>query len=770
MLDGVRVVDRTTDIAGPYCTKLFTDAGAEVVKVEPPDGDPLRRWRSGGLFEYLNAGKRSITGDDTALVQVADVLVTDRQVDADALWRHNQALVMVTITPFGCDGPWADWPATEFTLQALCGSTGFRGLPEAPPLAAGGRLGEWITGTYAAVAGAAALRSARASGCGELVDVAMLDCMAVTMVSHPSLFAAMAGWPPQRGTGRSIEVPSIEPTADGYVVFTTNSAQQHKDFCTLIGREDLLADAELGRALHRFLRRDEFRAAVWEHTTKLTTAEVLDEAARLRVPAGPVLNGATVTAFAQFAERGVFVQAPSGRFRQPRVPYRISGVSEPRFRPAPAVSQDDGTIAWPPRQPGAVPDRPWQLPLTGIRVVDCTAWWAGPAATHVLAGLGADVIKVESATRPDLMRYVSVKPPTDDRFYEWGPLFHAANGGKRAVTIDLRRPEGVEVFERLLGTADVMVENYTPRVMDQFGLTWERVHAVNPALVMVRMPAFGLDGPWRDRTGFAQTMECVAGMAWVTGFADRPPVLVRGACDPLAGMHAVLATLMALAARERDHDRGDGGGGRLVEVAMIEAALNAAAEPVIEHEVAGTVLSREGNRGPVAAPQGVYACAGEDRWLALAVATDAQWRALRGVLDTPAWSRDPELDSDAGRRAAHDRMDAELAAWCAGQDADELASRLVGAGVPAGVVLPAREAVYNPQLQHRRLLEVEDHPVTGRHEIAGLPFRYSRVERWITRPAPVLGEHNGQVLGQVASPAELEALRAAGVIGERLTG
>src|SRR5207253_6206291 len=121
-----------------------------------------------------------------------------------------------------------------------------------------------------------------------------------------------------------------------------------------------------------------------------------------------------------------------------------------------------------------------------------------------------------------------------------------------------------------------------------------------------RMPAFGLDGPWRDRTGFAQTMECIAGMAWLTGFPDRPPVLVRGACDPLAGMHAVVATLVALA--ERDEH----GGGRLVEVAMVEAALNAAAEPVIEHDASGTVLSRAGNRGPVAAPQGVYPCAGED--------------------------------------------------------------------------------------------------------------------------------------------------------------
>src|SRR5207253_4313672 len=161
MLEGVRVVDRTTQIAGPYCTKLLADAGADVVKVEPAGGDPLRREGSGGLFEYLNTSKRSITGDDAALVAAADVLVAERPVDIASIWAANRALVVVTVTPFGCDGPWAGRPATEFTLQAACGSTGSSGLPQEPPLAAGGRLGEWLAGPYAAPGAVAALRSAR---------------------------------------------------------------------------------------------------------------------------------------------------------------------------------------------------------------------------------------------------------------------------------------------------------------------------------------------------------------------------------------------------------------------------------------------------------------------------------------------------------------------------------------------------------------------------------------------------------------------------------
>jgi len=518
------------------------------------------------------------------------------------------------------------------------------------------------------------------------------------------------GWPPLKGTGRAIEVPSIEPTADGYVVFTTNSAQQFESLLLMIGREDWLEDKALARPNVRFKRREEFSAAVHAFTRPRTSAEVLEEAATWRIPAGPVLTGETVPHFEQFVARDVFGPSPSGRFRQPRPPYRIGGVEQ---RPP-------TTVEWESR--AATEHAQWELPLAGVRVLDATAWWAGPAASHVLACLGADVIKVEAAARPDLMRVTSTKRPGDGPWWEWGPLFHAVNVGKRAITLDLMRPEGVDLFERLLKGADAVLENYTPRVMEQFGLGWDRVHEVNPRTVMVRMPAFGLDGTWRDRTGFAQTMECIGGMAWVTGFPDGPPVLVRGACDPLAGVHAAFATMLALAERDR---RGEG---MLVEAAMVEAAVNVAAEQVIDYDTTGVLRTRTGNRTPLAAPQGVYQCAGEDRWVALSVPSDAQWKALVDVLGEPAWTAG--LDSADARHASHDRIDDEVARWCASRDADEVADLLASAGVPAEAVMPAVCAPDNPQLRHRQLFEDEHHPVTGTHLIPGLPFRFRHVERW----------------------------------------
>ncbi len=777
MLNGVRVVDCTTEIAGPYCSKLLADAGADVVKVEPSEGDPLRHWGSGALFEYLNTSKRSVQGDPGDLLLAADVFVSNEPADTGVLWAGNPSLVVVTITPFGTEGPWADRPSTEFTLQAACGSIGQRGLPEDPPLAAGGRLGEWTTGTYAALGAIAALREARRCGRGELVDVAMLDCMAVAMVTYPSVFASFAGWPKTTGTGRTIEVPSIEPSRDGYFVVTTNSAQQFHDFLLMIERPDLVADPDLAQVAKRFRRREEFLSAVHHFTTQRSTEEILEAAALFRIPAGPLLNGSTVTAFEQFAARNVFVPNPSGRFLQPRVPYRISGVSPRPFGPAPGLGQHGGSIEWPDREgaatrvgggadpEGAAAADGWRLPLADIRVVDCTAWWAGPAATATLAGLGADVIKVESVTRPDNMRFASTRPPTHDRWWEWSPIFHAANAGKRGVTFDLSRPEGSEMFERLIRTADVLVENFTPRVMEQFDFGWDRVHGLNDQLVMMRMPAFGLSGPWRDRTGFAQTMECLTGMSWLTGFADGPPVLVRGACDPLAGMHAVIALLLALI--ERDHS----GRGMLVEAAMVESVLNAAAEQVVEYGSSGTLLRRDGNRGPQAAPQGVYPSAGEDQWVALAVASDDQWQSLRSLLGDPTWAQSDDLTHAVGRRGAHEHIDRELSSWTSHRSADESTQMLLDAGIPSAVVVPPRDVVANPQLRSRGLFELEEHPVTGAHEIPMLPFRFSRVDRWLRLPAPTLGRDNDAVLEDLGySPASIEGLRQSGLVGELPAG
>jgi crotonobetainyl-CoA:carnitine CoA-transferase CaiB-like acyl-CoA transferase len=235
----------------------------------------------------------------------------------------------------------------------------------------------------------------------------------------------------------------------------------------------------------------------------------------------------------------------------------------------------------------------------------------------------------------------------------------------------------------------------------------------------------------------------------------------------LAALHAVFATMLALRARDAS------GEGRLVEVTMIEAALNMAAEQVVEYGATGTVLERRGNRGRDAAPQNVYACAGHEQWLALAVQTDEQWETLRRVLGDPEWARDPALATVDGRFAAHDAVDAGLGELFATRDAGQLAETLAANGVPAGYVIDARETARNPQLRHRGFFEVEDHPVTGPNDVPVMPFRFRhQTGPWLRRPAPTLGQHNAEVLGGILglTDAELAALEASGIIGTRPAG
>jgi crotonobetainyl-CoA:carnitine CoA-transferase CaiB-like acyl-CoA transferase len=352
--------------------------------------------------------------------------------------------------------------------------------------------------------------------------------------------------------------------------------------------------------------------------------------------------------------------------------------------------------------------------------------------------------------------------------WEWAPLFHGANPGKRDLTLDLDSSRGRELLLQLIERADVVAENFSVRVMEHFGLDRERLHARNPRLVLLRMPAWGLDGPWRDRVGFAPNVEQVSGLAWMTGYPDMP-LVPRGLCDPLGGLHACFGLLVALEQRRRT------GRGALVEAPLVEPALNVAAEPVIEWSAYGQLLARSGNRGPYAAPQGVYRCAppaGERdcEWLAIAVASDAQWQGLRRALGDPPALRDAALATAAGRRAAHDAIDAALSAWCGPRACADAEVALLAQGVPASQLVNAHFLVPNPQLEARAFFQTLEHPITGTRRYPGLPMRFSAWGPALHRAAsPTLGQHNAEVLRQELglSDAEIQALRDAKVIGER---
>ncbi|OBI17037.1 CoA-transferase [Mycobacterium sp. E2462] len=791
-LTGYTVVDLSSGIAGAYCTKLLADGGAEVVKVEAPEGDPLRLWSASGaavpaggdgaLFTYLAGAKHSVVADpgnagDAELVHrllaAADAVIWSagsRVADAavfapEAIGERHPHLTVTSITPFGLHGPWRDKPATEFTLQAWSGGiVGLgRGEQQRAPVFVAGQVGEYLAGAYASAATLASRWRRIAGGAGELLDLSMLETDILCLTYYPVTYHDVLGRP-WRDLRRPT-IPGVAQAKDGLVSLGCGTAQQWFDLCAMVGHPEWIdEDSALSITEQANIHAEDIFA--W--LTDTPVDEVRELAAAFRIPHAPVGNGANLTSFDHFVERGCFARNPRDGFDQPNPPYRLRPVQLPRPRPAPRLgehTQRYRAAQLPPRPAPAGPGKP--LPFSGTRVLDLTTFWAGPCATHFLALLGAEVIHVESTRRPDGTRLIAGIPTAEERWWERSPIFEALNTNKKGVTLDLQDPRGRDLLRGLIATSDVVVENFTPRVLDHIGLDFAAAQSLRRDIVMVRMPGFGLEGPWRDNPAFAYVIEAASGVSWLTGYPDRTPYDPYSIGDACAGVHAVNAIMLALEHRRRTGD------GVFVEAAMVDAALSIAAEQVIEHSAYGALLERAGNRGPTAAPQNLYLSGDVDEfgrldsWVAIAVETDEQWNSLCAALGSPAWATGPELATAAGRREHHDLIDERLAAWCAPRGRDAIVATLWDAGVPVAKVLQPHRQTELEQLTFRGFFETVDHPVNGPARLSTLPVRSSAgPHTFHTEPAPLLGQHNRLLLAELGlSDAQIAALEADGVIG-----
>ncbi len=794
-LAGCTVVDLSTGIAGAYCTKLLADGGADVVKVEAPEGDPLRRWSSSGasipadtdgaLFTFLSGSKHSVVadpaaGDDvelvTRLLAAADAVVWSRgsrvaehpRFTPDAIHRAHPHLIVTSITPFGLRGPWRDRPATEFTLQAWSGGiVGLgRGLPERAPVFVGGQVGEYMAGAYASAATLASrLRREGSAGSGEIIDLSMLETQILCLTYYPVTYFEMLGRPWR--DARRLTVPGVAQAKDGLVDLGCGTAQQWFDLCAMVGHPEWI-DEESPLTITEQANVHAEDIYAWVEANLVD--EIRELATAFRIPNAPVANGANIESMEPFVERGSFVRNPRGDFHQPSHPYRMHPATLRRPAAAPRLGEHTAryrAAALTPRPAPVTSRSPKPLPFSGLRVVDMTTFWAGPCCTHFLSMLGAEVIHVESARRPDGTRLIAGIPSTEKQWWDKSPIFAALNTNKRDLALDLQRPKGREVLLRLIATCDVIVENFTPRVLDQIGLDFAAVQAVRADAVMLRMPGFGLDGPWRDNPAFAYAIESASGLSWLTGYPDRPPYEPYSIGDPNAGVHALNALLLALEYRRRT------GQGLLVEASMVDAALSISAEQVVEYTAYGALLQRAGNRGPTAAPQNLYRSADIDEfgrsdcWVAIAVQTDDQWERLCAALGSPSWATDPKLSTYAGRRACQDLIDERLAAWCEPRSSDEIVTVLWDAGVPVAKVMQPHRQTELQQLSFRDFFEEVDDPLNGRARLSTVPMRFSGGPgRFHTTPAPTLGQHNHEVLTALGlTPAEIADLEADGVIG-----
>lgn len=827
-LAGLRVLELGEMVSAPYATKLLADLGADVIKVEAPGGDRARHRgpfppdqaddpEASGLFLALNTSKRSLVIDPDSgqaaadlapLVAEADVVVTnlgpDRLAgfgfDAEAARAERPELVVCSITPFGLSGPRAGWRAEELTVTHAAGwayqTPGASSEVDQPPLKVFGHQADFHTGTMAAaITLAARLRAAR-TGIGDHLDLSAMAHVA-GMLEAALIAASYTGENPNRLGSRLLNpwrIFECEPGQDGVaelLFLVTVEQDQWERLVELMGHPDWV-DTGLFDTLELRLENEDLLIVYLEEWTRTRGMHELWLASQAsRVCTAPVLTMADLADQEHLAARGFFVgvdhpatgpvthlgapfQAGEG-FRVPPTPApSLDGASSPRFHPRAVEPRAPESRAVGSRASSPV-DGDHARPLAGIRVLDLSWVWAGPYCGLQLAALGAEVIKVESEVRPGLGRRLSLHPPDVEPSLNTCCYFNQWEQGRLSCTLDLSRPEAIDLVKELVGRCDVVVENFANGVMEKFGLGYDTLAEVNPGIILASISGYGATGPLRDYMGYGPTTGPLSGLSSLTGYQGGPPrELGIAVGDPAAGITAAFAVCAALTERERT------GQGRHLDVSLWEATTSFAVEGWMAQALAGRPPERMGNRDPLMAPHNCYRTApepGDDeldpdpgRWLSIACANDDEWQALARVagpdIDRPDLGHDPRFTTERDRKANEDALDAVIAGWVATRDRWELTERLQAAGVAAHPSLSPLELLADDHLEDRGLFERFDHPEVGRRTHTGLAWRSATSPAGMPRRAPLIGEHTDEVLTSLLglSTEDIATLRATGVV------
>lgn len=784
-LGGLRVLDLGEEISA-YCTRVLAGLGAEVVLVEPPGGGaprarlPLRddvAAPEGSLhFAHFNVGKRSVVLDlEDASERVleiaagADVVVESRPVGQlaalglgfERLRAVNPGLVLTSISPYGQSGPKRNWPGTDLTAAASSGLLYITGEPDNPPTQYGGEQVSHLAALYAAAGTLAAVRSSRATGRGAHVDIALQHAAhSITGDRQLGVIHTLTGIDPMR-TGN--QTPHFfpyrnYPCADGWVTICALEPDQWAKLSVWVaevtGNQLILDPRYAGRGADRAPMAAELNPAIEAFALALTKRELMEGGQQRRVPIMSVSTIADLLANPQLVARSFFKTTEHPRLGaspQPGAPYRFSVSPNADGSRAPLLGEHE-TPQWPRAATRETQAGDGALPLAGVRVVELGWYVAAPWVGLVLGRLGAEVIKVETSKRIDVMRTLPIVAGKTT-----GADYSAFGGGKRSITLDVRTEAGRDLCRRLIAVSDVFVENFSTSAIRRFGLEYDDVRAVNPQIIMARMPGLGLEGPYSGFVSYGLALQALSGLDEVTGFPDGPP---GGSSisypDYVAALHGAVAILAGLEHRDRT------GEGQMVEVAQLEAAVAILGPAFYEHATNGRSPGRIGNAHATYAPHGVYRCAGEDAWVAIAVTSEPQWLALAGLLGLA----NDDAARDAGwRRTRRQELDAAIERWTAPRSPREVEELLAGAGVPAAAVATAGDVLADPQL---RALDYFHELVDP--EYGPLPFGASpiRIDGAAAAPAPAhrLGADNEHVFCELLglSADELSDLIATEVI------
>ena len=791
-LSGVRVLDLTDDF-GLLAGQMLADLGAEVIQIEPPGGADARRRgpfaggegdpeRSLHWWAYCR-GKQSAVldlGSPEAPTRLAHLLdrvdvsiesfspeVREKLgLDRAALAASHPELVHASITPYGTEGPKADWRGTDLTLWAAGGPLLLQGDDDRPPVRIGVPQADLHAAADAVVGVLLALRARRASGLGQHVDVSIQQSSAAaTQSGLLSFHAGDTSLKRMAGGSRngSLETRFVYPALDGYVSIThvfgsgvgplirklmeyiydeggCDAETRDKDWVGYLVK--LLSGEEPWSEFERVKR-------VIADFTGARTREELERAAVERgLVMAPIRGIDGVVHNEHLRARGYWVEAetplPGLRVLQPGPFARLSASPVGASRPAPRIGADNGhlaRVAAEPRRPRAASARSRPPPLDGVKILDLSWVIAGPRITRTLADFGATIVRIESSRRTDTARTLRPFPNGEPGK---SVLFHSLNVGKKMMSLDLRSEAGREVFLDLVGWADVVVESFSPRAMKSWGLDYEALREIKPALIMLSSSLMGQTGPRSGFGGFGNLAAAVTGFYDLTGWPDRSPAGPWGAyTDYVSPRHGAIALLAALEHRERT------GEGQYIDLCQAEAAIQFLAPAILDYTVNGVVQTRSGNEDREMAPHGVYPVVGGDRWIAIAVRNDADWGRLCELMGRPDLLEDERYARSGARLNRREELDQLLADWTIEQEPFELERRLQEGGLAASVVQGPEDLSQDEQLVHRgHFCRVEDAD-RGEAVIEGCYFGLSETRPRTVGGYPELGCDNYEILTEI---------------------
>ena len=775
-LAGMRVLDIAEGIAGPFCAKLLGDLGADVVKIERPGtGDETRgmgpfpaaaedadtRRESSATFFYLNTSKRSVVLDlDAAdgreqlrrLVRHFDIVVAGetaesldgRGIGYETLVAWNPAVILTSISGFGSFGPRSHYQSSHLIACAVGGWCQLCGVPEREPLQVGGNTAETLAGAFAAAATQlAALGRARHGG-GDHVDVSVQQAV-LTGAQLPTLLYEYRGVTPERysSVGSGAGAAYMLPTTDGYIGLNALTRPQWHMLCEFLGRKDIAEDPRYRAVswVNPDERLEEIRAAFAEALAGRTADELFHEAEKWRVPFGLVPDMAGMFALPPHRHRDFIVALDhpvAGTVEVPGVAFQSTATQPGPTRPPLLGEHTDAVLAELPDtdvQAASVPSDANPLPLEGIRVLDLSMFFAGPACAQIAADAGADVIKVESIQRIDGWRGSALSHVDADLpAWESSPYFNWINRNKRDVTLNLTDPRGVEILKTLVADADILIENYTPRVMAKFGLDYETLRAINPRLIMISLSGFGADSPWRDYVAFGMSTEQMGGFTHLTGYAGGDPLFTgTTGGDLFAGVMGANALLAAVSHRDRT------GEGQHIDFGQVEACSLYVGDAMTAWSLAGADPGRVGNAHHHYPLQGIYPCR-DNRWVAITCKTAAHCEALADIVG------DPDIATATGGDAGPET----IAAWTVSRGHLALMTVLQAVGIPAGAVMNGPDLLDDAQVAAFGGLLLQDRPGLGPKHYPNQPYRFRRTRTPPDQRAPLLGEHTSEVLRENA--------------------